>query len=124
MSRNTGSTILLSLLLLIGSTKVSAQQHPHRQLARGDDLLSEMEKLHLSLSQITQVLSNSNIAQDDEIMSRTAKLIRRVRTLGKAGNSTSFYIPEVYVLCIPRRRSLLIRGINYFYFGGEGLYNI
>ena len=111
MSRNTGSTMLLSLLLLIGSTKVSAQQHHHRQLARGDDLLSEMEKLHLSLSQITQVLSNSNIAQDDEIMSRTAKLIRRVRTLGKAGNSTSFYIPEVYVLCIPRRRSLLIRGI-------------
>ena len=110
MCRKTGSTILLSLLLLIGSTKVSAQQHPHRQLlARGDDLLSEMEKLHLSLSQITQVLSNSNIAQDDEIMSRTAKLIRRVRTLGK-DRQLNYIYPRS--LCdLPRRRSLSIRGI-------------
>ena len=80
-------TSLFLIILLLHTTH--ADQSQSSNLAKGTELTSEIEQLHLSLSRITSLLASSNIKEDTEIMSKTAKLVRRVRTLIHANNNES-----------------------------------
>jgi len=84
------STTLFLIILLLHTTITHADQSSQTSnLAKGTELTSEIEQLHLSLSRITSLLASSNIKEDTEIMSKTAKLVRRVRTLIHANESNS-----------------------------------
>ena len=84
------STALFLIILLLHTTITHADQSSQTSnLAKGTELTSEIEELHLSLSRITSLLASSNIKEDTEIMSKTAKLVRRVRTLIHANESNS-----------------------------------
>ena len=86
---------LLIILLLHTTITHAADQSSTSNLAKGTELTSEIEQLHLSLSRITSLLASSNIKEDTEIMSKTAKLVRRVRTLIHANESNSNNMAEV-----------------------------
>ena len=78
--------LLLTILLLIHPSQVMSfdvqeSSSSSSQLAKGSDMLSEIEQLHLSLSRIASLLATSNVSEDSEIMKKTAKLVRRVRAL-------------------------------------------
>jgi len=84
------STPLFLIILLLHTTITHADQSSQTSnLAKGTELTSEIEQLHLSLSRITSLLASSNIKEDTEIMSKTAKLVRRVRTLIHVNESNS-----------------------------------
>jgi len=83
------SSTTLFLIILLLHTAVHADQSQSSKLAKGPELTSEIEQLHLSLSRITSLLASSNIKEDTEIMSKTAKLVRRVRTLIHTNNNES-----------------------------------
>ena len=84
------STTLFLIILLLHTTITHADQPSQTSnLAKGTELTSEIEQLHLSLSRITSLLASSNIKDETEIMSKTAKLVRRVRTLIHANESNS-----------------------------------
>ena len=52
-----------------------------QELATGTELLNEIASLHTSLSRIATLLSEAEVSDSDEIMSKTVKLVRRVRSL-------------------------------------------
>lgn len=67
----------------------SSSSSSSSQLAKGSDMLSEIEQLHLSLSRIASLLATSNVSEDSEIMKKTAKLVRRVRALVYANSENN-----------------------------------
>ena len=83
------STTLFLIILVLHTTVHADQSSSTSNLAKGSELTSEIEQLHLSLSRITSLLASSNIKDDTEIMSKTAKLVRRVRTLIHANESSN-----------------------------------
>lgn len=73
---------LLAAILLLVPAAAAAEYGSG--LAKGNELLSEIQLLHASLSRISQLLQSAEIPADDEIMSKAAKLVRRVRSLAYA----------------------------------------
>lgn len=97
-----GGAITTLLFLLSPTTAVSSPGAEN--LVTGTALLSEIEALHTSLSLITKLLSTAEIPDDEEVMKKAAKLVRRVRSLVSA---TSQYQKEGQRIIKLKKRALL-----------------
>lgn len=97
-----GGAITTLLFLLSPTTAVSSPGAEN--LVTGTALLSEIEALHTSLSVITKLLSTAEIPDDEEVMKKAAKLVRRVRSLVSA---TSQYQKEGQRIIKLKKRALL-----------------
>jgi hypothetical protein len=80
---------IVTILLLVNPAAAATPNHNGAQnnIVTGTELVIEMHNLHRALSQVQDLLNSAEIPADDELMSKAAKLVRRVRSLVYATNN-------------------------------------